>query len=268
MELQVRPKSHTIHSLLEAGWSPETTSTQAESLVDRNREVLRSVFVVTLKTAGISADKVHGDYQDWIVEDAPTVNELHGFWRIKLLSRILTSAENWQSEIDHLFFGLSLGFDIAVSEQCSMNVTASPDFGETLWIIEAVRKITKAMDYYNEALTKIMPATLRMNDYTNTISQMQGRVVVNLGRLGAARTAIEAKHWAGFTIAFVFEAINADWNSIQARSTGGTAQDLQYFIISGLEKLEPTCQGAVIFDQFLEDGSPPTVSSATGLVLG
>lgn len=75
-------------------------------------------------------------------------------------------------------------------------------------------------------------------------------------------TSPPAKHWASFTLGFIYAAAfqtSLDWTQIAAQNTHPSVEDLDSLTKAGIGGLEPTCQGAL--ESLKEDTRPATVWS-------
>lgn len=79
----------------------------------------------------------------------------------------------------------------------------------------------------------------------------------------AVTSSSPAKHWACFTLGFLYAAAfqtNLDWTQIAAQNTYPSVADLDSFTKAGVEGLERTCQG--VLESLEEDKSKAKVWSA------
>lgn len=75
----------------------------------------------------------------------------------------------WQREIDQLYKGIKKHCDIKLTTGCSMHVHVSPSAkprgSEDKWSAAQLRSILKAISYFDNPITKIMPAERKENPY-------------------------------------------------------------------------------------------------------
>ncbi|KAK2812537.1 hypothetical protein FQN50_001181 [Emmonsiellopsis sp. PD_5] len=119
------------------------------------------------------------NYQVWTVADEPSLDERPGYYgqrrplidfpklgRCEIVSRVLTSSNQWQTEINDIFEILLDHCDILLTSGCSLHVHVSPSGGS--YTIEHLRNIIKGVIYYDRALTAIMPAERKDNQWAES----------------------------------------------------------------------------------------------------
>ncbi|RYO99400.1 hypothetical protein DL764_006822 [Monosporascus ibericus] len=76
-------------------------------------------------------------------------------------------------------------------------------------------------------------------------------------------SAANARHWAGFALAFVSQAMATDWGSVSSASPKNhvSVLHLARFVGSGEDRLEPPSRGALQRHAIREDTRPATVYS-------
>lgn len=89
--------------------------------------------------------------------------------RIEFVSRTLTSDGLWAKEIDDLYSGIKKYCDIRLTTGCSMHVHVSPSAkprgSEDKWSAAQLRSILKAISYFDDPITKVMPAERKQNPF-------------------------------------------------------------------------------------------------------
>lgn len=91
--------------------------------------------------------------------------------RIELVSRAMTTAEHWQKEVDDIFLILNEYCNIALTKGCSMHVHVSPSLvgiSQTKYTMDDLRKVLKAVAYFDKPITKVMPADRKANEYAKS----------------------------------------------------------------------------------------------------
>lgn len=89
----------------------------------------------------------------------------------------MTTSDYWQDEINGVFEVVDQHCHIALTKGCSSHVHVSPSLateGRTVYEIQHVQKILKAISYFDDAITKIMPAERKANEYAKSNVQGSG----------------------------------------------------------------------------------------------
>ncbi|XXG97193.1 hypothetical protein Hte_003488 [Hypoxylon texense] len=77
-----------------------------------------------------------------------------------------TAPEDWQGEVDRVFTGLLDDWDIRLTTGCSMHIHVSTGTtDETRFTSDQALRIVKGVAIYEEAITKIMPADRKNNEW-------------------------------------------------------------------------------------------------------
>ncbi|POR38150.1 Uncharacterized protein TPAR_01664 [Tolypocladium paradoxum] len=181
IELLVRPRSSFVPELLAAGWDRAVVSPLGEeSRLARNRNVLRHAIASRLTNAKIPATTNADEYRGWTVADEGSLDELEGLWRLELISRKISTDEDWQVEFHQVFQLLDQLCEVRLTSGCSMHVHVSPskDLSRTFTMPE-LRNIMKAMAYYDDAVTRVMPPRRKNNPWatSNMVSEKTAKNV-------------------------------------------------------------------------------------------
>ncbi|KAK1769230.1 hypothetical protein QBC33DRAFT_513459 [Phialemonium atrogriseum] len=172
IELLVRPKSILMSLLTARGWSQEITfATNNKQRKQDNRDALRAAIAQALTTQGLRTGVRVEEYKNWTVTDEPSLDEVPGFWRIELVSRAMTTAENWQREVADIFEAMYKYCDITLTKGCSMHVHVSPSLvatNQTMYTMDDVRKVLKAVAYFDDPMTRMMPADRKANEWAKS----------------------------------------------------------------------------------------------------
>lgn len=249
---------------------------------------------------------------------------------MELVSRAISSDNEWQEEFDQVFGALGLWFDMIRTTGCSTHVhvspSAQPKGKEDQWAHGHLNKIMKALSYFTIPVNKIMPAERKNNPYAmpNMLSDsvaekrpdvraayklveaeswkplfdiydsemkkaihraMAFRIMgecrqvawnfahikndcgtIEFRQCPGTTTSTPAKHWASFTLGFIYAAAfqtDTDWTQISVKKTHPSVQDLDTFTRVGSEGLEIESQGALMHRE--EDTSERKVRTAREL---
>lgn len=249
---------------------------------------------------------------------------------MELISRAISSDNQWQGEFDRVFAALDSWCDMIRTTGCSMHVhvspSAEPKGKEDQWAHGHLNKIMKAISYFTIPVNKIMPAERKNNPYAmpNMLSDgvaekrpdliaayrmveaeswkplfdiydsemvkpihrnMAFRIMgecrqvawnfahiindcgtIEFRQCPGITTSTPAKHWASFTLRFIYAAsiqTNTDWTQISVMKTHPSVEDLDFFIRVGSEGLEVESQGALMHLE--EDTSEKRVRTAPEL---
>lgn len=85
------------------------------------------------------------------------------------MSRVLDSNKNWTGEIEAVFEVLERHCHTRLTPGCSMHVHVSPDnAGDSRYTLNQLKGIMKAVFYFDDALTRIMPADRKVNEWAKS----------------------------------------------------------------------------------------------------
>ncbi|KAI1780998.1 hypothetical protein F4818DRAFT_397456 [Hypoxylon cercidicola] len=113
--------------------------------------------------------------------------------RVELVSRTISVAEEWQDQLDRVFKYLFVEWDIRLTTGCSMHVHVSTGTTmDTRFTMEQVRQILKGIALYDDAITKIMPADRKNNEWA--MSNFRSRQTP--ARLKQLYAAVPTHTWA------------------------------------------------------------------------
>ncbi|KAI1267660.1 putative amidoligase [Xylariaceae sp. FL1019] len=103
-------------------------------------------------------------FSEWSVdEDSSLEDEKEDVWGIELVSRILSTRMDWESEVKTLFTRLQQHWEIQEPQGCATHIHVSPfDSGFTL---PQVKKIMKATWLFNDAFTKTATTRKKYDDW-------------------------------------------------------------------------------------------------------
>ncbi|KAK4194107.1 putative amidoligase enzyme-domain-containing protein [Triangularia verruculosa] len=133
----------------------------------QNRKALREAIAAALKEDGIETNTaITSDYEAWSVVDEPALGELPGYWRMEFVSKILSSGKDWHTELTRLFAILKRNCRIRLTHGCSMHVHVSP--GPSTFNNSQLRSICKAICYFDDAITRVMPADRKENTWARS----------------------------------------------------------------------------------------------------
>lgn len=250
--------------------------------------------------------------------------------RVELISRAISSDNQWQGEFDRVFAALDSWCDMIRTTGCSMHVhvspSAEPKGKEDLWAHGHLNKIMKALSYFTIPVNKIMPAERKNNPYamqnmlSDSVAEKRPEMIaaykmveaeswkplfdiydsemkkaihramafrimgecrqvawnfahikndcgtIEFRQCPGITTSIPAKHWASFTLGFIYAAAfqtDTDWTQIAVKKTHPSVEDLDSFTRVGTEGLEVESQGALMPLQ--EDTSESKVRTAPEL---
>ncbi|KAI1177111.1 putative amidoligase enzyme-domain-containing protein [Nemania sp. FL0916] len=167
IELSVRPKFQTEVELQEAGWDASVQpDSRDEARKAMNRSLIRTRISDHLRTEHLSVSLINNTYNAWTVVDEPSLDESGPFWRAQIVSRVLSTDEEWQVEVSQVFQILSTGWSISTRPGCAMHVHVSKGVEEKdRYTIDDIRRILKATAIFDDAITKIMPPHRKMNPW-------------------------------------------------------------------------------------------------------
>ncbi|KAI1419273.1 hypothetical protein F5Y12DRAFT_720921 [Xylaria sp. FL1777] len=252
-----------------------------ESRKRMNREIMRAQIVDALQRANVPAGLTTSNYDEWTVVDERSLDEVGDFWRVEIVSRTLFTAEEWQDEVDLVFVALNAGWEITLTTGCAMHVHVSTGtMDEDRFTMDEVRRLLKAIALFDEAITEIMPAHRKNNEWA--MSNVQGREAP--ADLKQLYEAVPTRTWAPVFKKFdkikmkqmVFIEMgkrrSMSWNFSNLVAQCGTitrayttsngylsVPELASFLTIGIERLDRTCRGSLNTEAIKEDHSPPTV---------
>ncbi|RYP76041.1 hypothetical protein DL769_003698 [Monosporascus sp. CRB-8-3] len=322
MEFLIKPKETTMPSLAAAGWRA-TGALQKWQTWDACRRTIDTLDPVKDRKK-IEELKPRVNDADRALKTNPSLDEHLGFWRVELVSRAMTTSEPWQQEVNDVFRTLTRNYDILLTKGCSMHVHVSPRLTpEIRYTMPQLRGILKAIAYYDQSITKIMPADRKNNEWAmsnflapNTLKAVKDayaavpragwvplfalydkiRMVQNIHRElhGSDRymswnfsnvtdecgtiefrrppgvdSAVKARHWAGFALAFIAQGMATDWRDMSSTSLKFhvPVPYLARFVDSGEKRLESASRGALKYQAVVEDTRPATVYSVRELAV-
>ncbi|KAK7710323.1 hypothetical protein SLS64_005908 [Diaporthe eres] len=141
----------------------------AKATAEKFRGAFRNLFARTLSAQGFPAALKSSDFTEWSVVDEPTLDEIPGYCRVEFVSRTIASDDAWQMEFDQLYGFLNEYCDVSRTTGCSTHVhvspSAKPKGKEDKWSHLDLRSIMKALSYYDQPITKVMPAERKQNPY-------------------------------------------------------------------------------------------------------
>ncbi|KAI1170624.1 hypothetical protein F4777DRAFT_583719 [Nemania sp. FL0916] len=318
MEMLIKPKSNKLVESV-AG-DAATSSSGDENSKNRNRIKLRENLARMMTIGGIPAGLQTRDYSAWTLADEQTLDEVDGYWRIEFISLILFSNEPWQEHITAFFDLLYMHCDIILTHGCSTHVHVSPaKNGKPLYYtIQQLRTLMKAISFYDEPITRIMPADRKNNQWAQSSLQGpkarpelktayssvpsaswmplfaifdqvtmrpmvylcfgQDRYVswnfahvtdacgsVEFRRPPGVNSAKDAEFWIAFTLGFVQNSFETDWDTLKNQSYYPSVGQLSDFAQAGVRRLGPSAAAALRRRLIEEDTSPATVYSKAEL---
>lgn len=178
LELFVSPRKNiegTLFSdaLARHGWCEYVLSSpdDASSTLQQrgNRLALRRAIAECLRNEGSlrvadpQMEVYPHNYEEWVL--APeTLREPPRFWGMEIISRVLSTDQSWQKELDTIFRVITKYCDVMVTPSCGMHVHVSPgrDIPYTTGQLVA---ICKGLSYYNDATTAVLPGDRKDNAY-------------------------------------------------------------------------------------------------------
>lgn len=199
----------------DAGTNTNTARKEADALRLRLRKELANL----LRGDAIPTATTSSNYEEWSVVDEPTLDEVPGYCefnclanfrepciesndsmsgRVELVSRTITSKDEWQKELGTVLHLLNLSFDMICTTGCSMHVHVSPSAKPTKyegrWTPGQLNKIMKAISYFTVPVTQIMPAERKMNPWAmpNMLSE---DVAKARPQLSTAYNQVQTETW-------------------------------------------------------------------------
>ncbi|KAK0654171.1 hypothetical protein QBC41DRAFT_351543 [Cercophora samala] len=193
IELLIRPRPGFLHTIKEFKFDPKVrprdeTDAEAEGKRQKdpggwakleqarvsNRMALYRGLVRSLTNIGVTASADRGAYDRWTITQDPALTEIPvpgqcGFWNVELVSRILRTDENWAAEVALVYTALAECCEIKLTTGCSMHVHVSPvrqlPGKPDQFTYPEIANIIKAVAYFDEPLTDIMPAERKQNAF-------------------------------------------------------------------------------------------------------
>lgn len=80
----------------------------------------------------------------------------------------MTTPEHWQDEVGRVFRIMDRYCNIQLTKSCSMHVHVSPSVAgidQRPYTMDNIKNILKAISYFDDAITGIMPADRKVNEY-------------------------------------------------------------------------------------------------------
>lgn len=174
MELLLRPKPAAKLELRRYGFndkiSPRSTDSNRKQA---NRVAIYKFLEDTMRGAAIPTGHQQGKFEGWTAEDETALDEYGDYWRCEIVSRILSSNENWQAEVFSVFRVLGRNFDISLTTGCSTHVHVSIK-QDHIYTIEQLKRIVKGVIYYDGPITAIMPSERKDNPWADSNVKHKG----------------------------------------------------------------------------------------------
>ncbi|KAI0013059.1 hypothetical protein F4779DRAFT_613930 [Xylariaceae sp. FL0662B] len=163
MEFLIRPKASKVYLLKERGWNPGVKpNVRDEGRKAMNRTIMREKIAHDLRDNNVRAGLTTNNYDEWTIVDERSLDEMGDF------------LENWQHEVDLVFDALNAEWEITLTTGCAMHVHVSTGTTEQdRFTMDQVRRLLKAIAIFDDAITKIMPAHRKNNEWA--MSNLQGR---------------------------------------------------------------------------------------------
>ncbi|KAK5659082.1 hypothetical protein OQA88_1171 [Cercophora sp. LCS_1] len=249
VEILVRPKAGSpLYTLLESNeWDSSVQSVthdesgKLDSDADGgacaqrwkqadNRLILRQAIAELLTANRVPAEEgCSPGYDEWSVVDDGSVQETPGFWRIELVSRVLSTADGWRHEVATVFQVLSANADLATNESCATHIHVSP--GLYTFEDDQLRAICQGIAFFDTAITALLPAHRRTTKWAR--SNMENDVNPHLRQAAklVPRDGLAAM-WSEFdqvSRGNVFAVMNSEerrmaWNFANVDSGSGTVE--------------------------------------------
>jgi len=197
-----------------------------------NRYAVRYAVAKALDSVGIPATpKRTADYQSWSVLDEGSLDEIPQYCefnaynlevpvpnhfeycgsarriaymygpanssmarpgRVELVSRVLSTNMNWQDELRTVFRAFQrVKYKLRLTTDCSMHVHVSPYDGP--YTADQLKKICKALSYFDNAITKVMPTERKDNHWAT--SNVAGRGIAVNQKLKKAYSLVPTQSW-------------------------------------------------------------------------
>lgn len=117
---------------------------------------------------------------------------------MELVSRTISSDDEWQQELDTVFHLLNLSFDMICTTGCSTHVhvspSAKPTEDEDWWTPRQVNQIMKAISYFTTPVNQIMPSERKENKWAMP-NMLSKEVAEAKEPLTTAYKQVETKTW-------------------------------------------------------------------------
>ncbi|KAL2138087.1 hypothetical protein VTI28DRAFT_7492 [Corynascus sepedonium] len=202
IELLVCPGNNpeVLSFLNRAGWDHQVDSVgpkyESDAIKNQrihNRYAVRYAVAKALDSVGIPATpKRTADYQSWSVLDEGSLDEIPQYWRVELVSRVLSTNMNWQDELRTVFRAFQrVKYKLRLTTDCSMHVHVSPYDGP--YTADQLKKICKALSYFDNAITKVMPTERKDNHWAT--SNVAGRGIAVNQKLKKAYSLVPTQSW-------------------------------------------------------------------------
>ncbi|KAI1369346.1 hypothetical protein F5Y08DRAFT_352081 [Xylaria arbuscula] len=244
MEFLICPKPEKIPQLVQLGWNMSVGSdNDREAQRKINSNIIREQITRSMINSGISTDMDPTEYQSWIFVSRDRLDEAGNFWRFETFSRPLRTNENWKLEVSRVFAVLNRDWWINTTATCSMHVHVLPGLTDTdSYDMPQVRGLLRAIAYYDDAITKIMPAEHKNNPWAPSNFNSQDAPE----HLREAYAAVPTEEWAPvfFRIALM-----------EMRDHVHAEFDEREYLSWGFSNLHAPC-GSVVFRR------PPAVQTA------
>ncbi|TWU71855.1 hypothetical protein ED733_003304 [Metarhizium rileyi] len=160
------PRKDPASKTKREGWSAGLACDLNTPKAANNRVMLREAIANHLTAAQVPASVAIDEYLQWSVLDEPVLNERPGYWRLEIVSRCIASDDDWFAEITSVFKTLQKLGTIFLTAGCSTHVHVSPSAQkEEVYTIEQMRAIIKAVAYYEQAITRVMPGNRKNNTW-------------------------------------------------------------------------------------------------------
>ncbi|KAI1325960.1 putative amidoligase enzyme-domain-containing protein [Xylariaceae sp. FL0255] len=267
IELYVKPTEKTLKELeTKEGFTlylPEDDNDRRWRQQDKNRLIVVELIAEQLRTwlpdARTTRDGIPIDnYAAWNVdEDQSLVEEKKNIWGIELISRILSTGYDWESEVEHIFNSLKQHWTIQEPGSCATHIHVSPF--ESLYTLGQIKKIMKATWFFDEAFTKTATASSKYNIWCMPNSKS---VVVR-----KPRSPDEDKSWTSFeNIRQAYRQIEGHegttWNSIFQEINGVTSEMDAFIRMGGTRMVSMNFKHLCYSCRTIEFRRPPGVQSS------
>ncbi|KAG8164054.1 hypothetical protein KVR01_005972 [Diaporthe batatas] len=218
-ELLLKPSSTTLLASLEKscpGWAEKlegakaaekaaevkgdaATVRKAKEEVGRLRNLFRVEIANTLSLIyDVSASTRASNFQVWSVIDEPTLDEVPGYCRVEFVSKVFRSDEDWQFELVQVFRFLKDWCYVQRTQGCSMHVHVSPSAEqrgqEDKWTTPQLNSIIKALSYFDNPITSIMPPERKNNPFAAS-NMLSDEVAKGNPKLKALYEQVPQQKW-------------------------------------------------------------------------
>ncbi|OBT77563.1 hypothetical protein VF21_04625 [Pseudogymnoascus sp. 05NY08] len=170
IELLLKPRNTpaVLKELTKRGWDKTVTLARgpADAKVINNRRALRLMLADAMTDNSVPTGLVPEGYKKWAIVDETTLDEVTGYWRVEIVSRVLSTGKPWQKEIDDVFRTLHENYEVLISQGCSMHIHVSPGQQVGLrYSLSQLKSMMNAIAFFDEATTAIMPAERKDNPW-------------------------------------------------------------------------------------------------------